>query len=313
MALTTPYLLLTVISVAFIILLHVRTGRHKTLEPLNAIDIIKILRKLIENIPKHRGMANALLQGDENFKANLPPLQAEISQSLQQLKNACDRLELANICSAMNNIHGKWTSLVSQVHALEPQKSFELHSELIEYILYFMEDVANDLGLYKCDFSGAELLICKLPRLTEVLGQARGIGTGVATKQHCDVSTRVKLKFLHQRIDEILANLFNEIPSSEQKLLAQYYVTQEHTKSFLVLLQDEIINSHNITIKSDEYYSRATDAIGSNFALFDMLLPFVTSSVNNMVQQSRLKNKVLQLTSMGISILSLCSLYVFST
>lgn len=313
MKMTIIYLLMIFIVAAVINLFHLMSQAHKQKEIRSALQIIKTLRQLIENIPKHRGMANALLQGDESFRSKLDPLKKEISTTFLHLKNHCTNLASANISNTVDDSIVKWNYIADKFYSLSPAKSFELHSDLIENVLFLMEDIARDFDLDNKNNSYINLLTQKLPLLTETLGQARGIGTGVAAKQTCDVATRVKLKFLHSRIKEIILNQSNLLDKNDPHIFKTINQSQGKTKIFLDMLHNELIASRQISIKSDEYYSQATEAIASNFTLFDELLPITELSTNQSLNKSMIHTKLQQFFSSSVIIASSIALLSLTT
>lgn len=273
-----------------------------------ALASLKTLRSLVENVPKHRGMTNAFLQGDTSFRNKMEPVQTEIMQSLKILAQQAQELKSTHITNSSNIALSKWQELHNSIYSLQAPKSFELHSELIQQILYIMEDISDEFGLTNSnspeDNSMFETLIRSLPDLTETLGQARGIGAGVAAKQQCDVATRVKLKYLHQHIQQIISRTLSTQQNTDSNIHIAIEKTIKDTNSFLDLLQNEIINAQFIQIKPDHFYTLATEAISSGFALFDIMFPIAERETINSLEKER-KSVISQKVVSSLMIVSL--------
>jgi methyl-accepting chemotaxis protein len=157
------------------------------------------LRRLLESLPQHRGMANALLQGDESFRPKLTALQAQIDQDMELLAQRVAAGDCWGVAVRVHRIQGAWSFITQQVNGFEPAESFARHTALVSEVLYLINDVADAAGLLALTGDSSRLIdaaINTLPQVTETLGQARGMGTGVAARGKCGTDMRVKLRYL---------------------------------------------------------------------------------------------------------------------
>jgi methyl-accepting chemotaxis protein len=126
-----------------------------------------------------------------------------------------------------------------------------------------------------------KMLSSGLPLLTETLGQARGMGTGIATQGNCNVSCRIKMKFLQKRMLEVLETTMDTLPHGLREIGQIFNASKEATHTFAQNVKEEMIEARAIQITADEFYRQGTEAIESNFRLFDALLPILEESIHH--------------------------------
>ena len=156
---------------------------------ITGLNDIVYLRRLIEYMPQHRGMANALLLGDESFKAKITSLDQKIDKEVKELVelvNVSDRWEIS---SQVVDFSERWDSLKHNLANMKPVDSFQTHTELVAILLHLMSDVGDAANILTTqDVVHAKLAdatLHKLPLMTEMFGQAWSMATGVASKGMC--------------------------------------------------------------------------------------------------------------------------------
>lgn len=268
---------------------------------LRGLQAVMHLRRLLEALPQHRGMANALLQGDESFRSKLMDLQAQINRNMSKmdtlLLSAGDSLDAAE---RSQSILKGWSTITERLNLITAPESFGRHTALITELLYLINDVADAAGLLTDTDSNAQLIdvaINTLPQVTETLGQARGMGTGVAAIGKCDTDMRVKLRYLlgntQQVADEVGLAVRGAL--SEQTAGGTYHDTgfaqrarntlddsQQATRQFLSLLDTGIIHENTVEVAPADFYDAGTVAIQQSFSLLDIIL----TSLNHHLSQA---------------------------
>ena len=241
---------------------------------LQGLADIRALCELLERLPQHRGLANAVLQGNDGFRAELTQVQAAVDAGMalvRRLAQGEDRWRVAERCQAMDRA---WSRLKAELDSLAAEESFRRHTELIRELLYLMEDVGEASGLLSQGREGddlARILVVALPQVCEALGQARGIGTGVAARGQCDTVSRVRLRYLLDKAERVsrsyqayLGNL-----SGEAARLAQ--TASESTRRFLDLLRMDLLETQTIRVAPEAFFAQGTEAIRHDFTLLDHL------------------------------------------
>jgi len=249
-------------------------------------SFIRNSRRLIEHLPKHRGMANAFLKGDGSFKSPLMSIQSEIDSDLEALKKLLMKKEAVIKDDAIQYMFDDWQTLKQQVLTLSPQVSFSKHTRLIGQFLETLEDT-TELTYFKnrIDNFHQRLLnsiVSDIPLLAETIGQARGIGTGVAAQAECSVENRIKLIYLLERSKKIINNSLNPLLNygkiDSSPLKSEFDTSMNNCNTFLDTLRSTLIDAESIEIEPNQYYQTATHAIESTYTLFDKILPIIENT-----------------------------------
>lgn len=245
---------------------------------------VQQLRRLLELLPKHRGMANALLKGDDSFRQPLHDLQREVDGQLEAMRRLT--LERGNqaVSRRLQPIEREWQAIRDGVMTMQAAKSFSLHTRLIAKVLERMEDDASSLQSLAQNNDALRSLLTvlthDLPHIVESIGQARGIGTGVAAQRASSVANRVNLKFLHEKTSSIIDCQLSPLRASARRYQAMGLNFTDvidkavsSAQSFTAMMQSELIEKNPPTVAPDTFYQHGTAAIEAGFQLFDTLYP----------------------------------------
>lgn len=250
---------------------------------------VAALQRLLEAIPQHRGMANALLQGDASFREKRLALAQQIDNDMARLQALVGNTDAWQIGPRVRQVLDQWRDIQQRLDGFSPPQSFEAHTRLVQCILYLIQDVAEAAGLLHGEDSRqrqlAHVAMQVMPLLTELLGQARGLGAGVAAKGRCGVDMRVKLRYLLNKAREKGAELSQLLQSSGQLggtgLASVFRHSEEAQARFLVCLDEQLINAGHIQISAKEYFEIGTQAIQQGFAV----LAAVTHSLQGQLDE----------------------------
>lgn len=90
------------------------------------------IRKLLEQLQQHRGMANIYLNGEASFKEALLKKQVQVNEAIEEIDQIDQRLgvQLKTI-EKWKTIKEMWQSLKENAFSLQPKESFDLHSTII--------------------------------------------------------------------------------------------------------------------------------------------------------------------------------------
>lgn len=274
-------------------LLSLRTSQsHAAQQGLQGLQDITHLRRLLEALPQHRGMANALLQGDDSFRGKLATLQSHIDNSMSEMDTRLCLGDHWGVAKRARQVLDAWSTIKQQLNSMTAPESFGRHTALITELLYLINDVADAAGLLVETDDNARLIdaaINTLPLVTETLGQARGIGTGVAARGKCATDMRVKLRYLlantrlvADEVDQAVRGALAE-KSTVQKGTTQETDfktragqalddSQRATQAFLSVLESGIIHDRRVDVASTDVYAAGTQAIQHSFTLLDAIL-----------------------------------------
>jgi len=277
-------------------------GLHKIKNKQLGLDLTPYLRLLLEFTPQHRGMVNAILQGDESFRSKIGSVQQHIDKNIGFLLSQAKQTRPWEIQQRINQIVTYWKDISKNYKHYSAAESFSKHTALISEILYLTNDVAEESGIVSCHTSGYELANTantKLPLMTELLGQARGIGTGVAAKGEQLTADKIKLLYRLNKLKSVsdststtLKAVFSRNPSlnahSKDTLQSSFQATTE----FLNILDSEIVNSDYIDINAELYYQAGTDAIKKNFDLLDTINQTIKTEIDSEFQSAQMRSNL---------------------
>jgi len=288
------------------------------------------LRQLLDHLQRHRGMMNAYLSGDGSFERDMMTVRQQIRESVTAIDHVDERLGSKLQTSARwHDIRASWQRMEASAFRLQPEESFDLHSELIRdsFDLHTMliAEVLDLIGQVK-DSSGLardpdpdsyymmDTVLGKVPGIVEELGQARGIGSGIAAKRTADDTERRELMVADGMIRAALRDMELGKDSSARTILndelqAALLDHEESVESFLELLNREIIEAERIAIASAAYYDQATVAIDSGYRLFDLKAPVLDAMLSDRIDE--LKTKKLWTGGLAIAVFLLL-FYLFA-
>ncbi|MCG6968811.1 MAG: hypothetical protein LJE85_03500 [Gammaproteobacteria bacterium] len=271
--------LLTIVAAGVAIKLVVQQKRHR-LRLLWSARWLQALRTLLELFPQHRGMANALLKGDESFRPALQKLQQQVDTQLQTMRRLLNERDSGGSLYLLQPIEQQWQTIRDHILSMQAKKSFAAHTQLVALVIERMQDDSIELEALAHNNGQLRLLLTmlawELPHVVESIGQARGIGTGVAAERASNVATRVNLKYLHEKT----ASIINHKLLPAHGVIRHYQGMEEvidkavsSAQEFLELLERELITTVKPTVAPEMFYQQGTTAIVAAFQLFDQLFP----------------------------------------
>ncbi len=279
-------LTLTLVSVILLVmslvwLRSVVVQRRFSAQRQAGLLLIRQLFKLLESIPQHRGMSNAMLQGNSGFKAKCQAHQQKIGRQLQKINHNYPALSSS---PGYLGVKEGWHKITENFSSLSAAESFTLHTAVISKLLDLISDTGRESKLDSSDGKQLrgllEIGINILPFVTEVLGQARGIGTGAATQARLSTQNRSKLGYLHQKAtlvcDETITILKNKKIDRDT---LDFTLCQKSIALFLSTLDREFLTAKKIVIKPDHYFAIASDAIGLSFKQLNSLTKQLSSTL----------------------------------
>lgn len=279
---------------------------------LNGLQDVTHLRRLLEAMPQHRGMANALLQGDESFRSKLVSLQSQIDRDMDTMKNQLCPADRWGVANRAQQILEAWSTIKQKLNNFDAPESFARHTALMTELLYLINDVADAAGLLD-DTDNTRLIdaaINTLPLVTETLGQTRGMGTGVAARGRCASDMRVKLRYLltntrrvAEEVNQAVRGTLSQRGTAQDadfKKRAGHALdeSQRATQEFLSLLESGIIHERNVDVAPTDFYAAGTEAIQHSFTLLDAIL----SSLQHRLTLASQKSKQQLLLSRGMAL-----------
>lgn len=253
------------------------------------IEYIVQLRQALQSLQQHRGLSAAFLGGDVSFRARIEEKQKGIDAQFVSLR-ALDqrlghRLKTGDKLAALDR---QWDAIKREVYGLTQQQSFERHSAIIadlQDLITHIADTSNlvtdpDLDSYYM----MDLIVNRLPRLSESMGQSRAIGTGVAARGEFTSQLRVQLAIQLDRIRESekalqlnLATIMRVNPGLDVSMLRQVGDEAARAVASYVSLINGMLDADEVTITAAQIFEQSTRGIDAVFGLFDTLAPMLDS------------------------------------
>jgi methyl-accepting chemotaxis protein WspA len=188
---------------------------------------------LLNDLQEQRGLTSIWLSGDASFKARVDAKHEDVEKDVRIVDEVDQRLDGAL------HTRARWTELSDDIRNLAsrssnatPSGSFELHSRTIEKTIALLTrvgDVSNltldpDLDSYYV----MNILIFQGPELSEVVAQARGLGSRIAANKGSDPDELDELNrlailmgFLQKKVDDSLGKISQANPTLKTQMDAE--------------------------------------------------------------------------------------------
>ena len=182
-------------------------------------DYLPALRKLHEQVARHRGLANGYLHGNSGMKDQIPATEQSINAAFQALSDIDTRAVedttygfLFESSDKVNALKREWEAVRGKsANATSAQEVFDQHNRLMTTI--------NDLFIHVGDKSNLILdpdldtyylidaIILQLPNAVDALGQVRGLMTGALSSKAISAAEQAQLNFQLARALTAVGNL----------------------------------------------------------------------------------------------------------
>lgn len=280
----------------------------------SGVEYVVGVRKVMQNMPQHRGMSAAYLSGNKTVKSKLLAKRKDIDADLVALKSIDDRLgaELKTTAD-LTKIIDQWNQLKQETLQLTGKESFSRHTKLLEEVIALNVEVGNNSNLIldpEIDsFYAMDLVINRILQLTEKMGQVRGLGAGIIAKGAMSDNQKerlIKLSVLNgglvDGIDLALDSAYKANASIKPKLESYAHSVDKALEGFNKKV-DKVIAGKFSELNSTDFFSDGTDAIGSSFALYDATAPVLADLLEIRIQNLQSSEiNILILILIGIAI-----------
>ncbi|HEB67018.1 MAG TPA: methyl-accepting chemotaxis protein [Gammaproteobacteria bacterium] len=249
------------------------------------VRYIAALRPLLEHLPQHRGMTNAYLRGDKRFRERLLAKRAEIAADFERVRAVDADLGASLQATAqLQALQEAWHRLEGRSFDMPAREAFTEHTALIERLIGFVAHVADTSNLIldpELDsYYLMDLVVNRLPPLTDAMGQARGLGAGVAAQGILPAETGMRLAVLMERVkvgeatmDRDLEVAIETNPAISAQLQGKDKAAVAKAGEFLDLIRKDLLETDDITVSSATIFDAGTTAIAAAFDLYDAILP----------------------------------------
>lgn len=227
---------------------------------------LQLLRVVLTKTQQHRGLSNGFLNGDQSAQTKIAQLQREISRQAKVIEGHGSWIHQTERWKA---IQDHWQRLSANYMNHKASYSLEQHNKLILTILHLIEDCAEEHHLQELnnqDQQSVDHLWKSLLFNAEFIGQARALGTGVTAAQKCNSVERIRLKYLHSKLNE-----YKQTPSGS--------ACAAQLTPLLSSIEQEVIVSEP-KISPSDYFAMATVALDTVMLQFDQGLSELSKSLS---------------------------------
>lgn len=224
---------------------------------------LKDLREFLAKIQKHRGLSAGFLNGEQSLMNEIQILQRSIAQDVVKIEAKGQWMKGSE---RWRNITDHWGRLSIKFSSYEPSHNLSQHHQMIQNTLYLIEDMADEHSLIRLQGEGkknVEFLWRDLLQTIEYMGQARAIGTGVAAAGICGSVDRIKLNYLHKKIENGAALISEEL-LHDADVNAHVFVLLDYI--------DTKILSAKCDVSPSDYFSTATKSLDYLYEQYDLTL-----------------------------------------
>ncbi|VAW94087.1 Methyl-accepting chemotaxis sensor/transducer protein [hydrothermal vent metagenome] len=313
--------LIPMVYFVFILIIDESKGvEHAKLEKKGAEYMVKI-RPLFEHMAQTRGMTNAYLHGKTAFKEKIITRRSLVDNELVALANIDARLgKVLHTAERVKLIQSKWNNVVQNAFTMKSDKAFAAHTAVIEEVLELKEHILESSRLrmdpvLDSNFMASALSL-RIPTLVENMGKARGLGAGMVAAGSFTPEAYLELMGFIQTSENANKTMmhgfdvvFESNPAARQKLASLRERSNEATRQFIQLTKSEVLEAEKINIDTVDYFSKGTQAIAANLALYDAVMPVLNDILEKRISSSEREmvlHFILSLTLLFVT------LYLFS-
>ena len=261
------------------------------------------IKELLINTQKLRGLTASYQSGNSALLSQIQQQSAIVKTKLQVAKEAIANANLKNTLPLFLTIESKLQETMQKALSQPPKEAFNSYSTVVAdelALIVKIGDMSNlildpDLDTYYL----MDLVINKLPLITEAVAQTRGIGSAILTVKEAEKEEQIQLAVL-------LGTLKNNIAFTKSGLESAYSYNpslqsiinpsfQKLSMSSIAFEQEvKKIIENDFSTSPIEFFENGTNIITNAVALYDLsnthLLRLLTIRVDTMKAQ---RNKVI--------------------
>ncbi|PWW08587.1 methyl-accepting chemotaxis protein [Paenibacillus cellulosilyticus] len=244
----------------------------------HGVAYLKPVHQLLIAVQKHRGLANAYLNGDKSQEAELVKLEKEWQQAAQAIN------EQDALYGAAFGTHSAWSGLETRLSMLQEEyanlsaeDSFDKHTAFIDDLLTFNSAVsdASELTLdpEQHTYYLMDMLVQRLPLLTEMVSRTRGQAMGTLVRGKLTPDEKLDYMITYDHIQSAATSLQKDWTNASvykedvAALKEAYTNAAQAVQQYGSLFSAEIL-SGQLTIDSNDFFAQATAAIDRITAMY---------------------------------------------
>ncbi|MDO6513227.1 MULTISPECIES: methyl-accepting chemotaxis protein [unclassified Neptuniibacter] len=276
----------TIVSVLFLIPLiltvvlywqELSRSINLTQSELRGIEIIQLTEPLVVNIGQHRGLTNALLNGNAAVESKVLDRRAKVDAALSNLKAGSTGIS-PKTQEVLADLDKHWQNLIANINSQSPAEIFELHNEFSAKVRDFNHILLREFSLELDPSASNTYLIDNvavfLPLIIDETGQLRGKAAGVAARGSFTPDTFIYLNNVIGHLDEVYPALRIGLDMPGLSSMAEdIKAAEEGIRNYISYVHLNVIEPDNLTVDSNKVFSEGTAAIEKIVGLYKGMLP----------------------------------------
>lgn len=275
---------LQMVGAALVAILFISTIKYWLSNKKKQADKIKLglalivhIQKIISSCQQHRGISNAILQGNTSLKIQLVSIQSQLDKLIAEGNS----LGL-NKFPQWESFVGHWPKL--KMHALNrdltSQNLLRQHNVMVYGHLSLLDDLMSHYELtwimLGSSIHMSQLCIDTL-KVAETIGQSRAIGSGVCSRGECLGIDKISLSFLRISIITPTNELLTELAQVDDSLLQSQLkssskLIRDGVDNLIATIENKVLIDGRIDMDSSEFFKMATQPIDALLTVYQNLV-----------------------------------------
>jgi hypothetical protein len=241
------------------------------------LALIVHIQKIISSCQQHRGISNAILQGNKTLKIQLISIQSQL-----------DKLIAEGNALGLNKFP-QWESFVDhwpklKMHSLNrdltSQNLLRQHNVMVYGQLSLLDDLMSHHELTWIMFGSSihmSQLCLDTLKVVETIAQSRGIGAGICSKGECIGLDKISLGFLRISIISPTNELLTELAEVDNTLLQSQLkssskLIKDGVDNLIAIIENKILVNGRIDMDASEFFKVATQPIDALVSVYQNLV-----------------------------------------
>ncbi len=288
-----------------------------------ALKYVAALRPLTEYMAQTRGLTNAYLKGEDGLKDLVIEKRALVDEYFIELGSVDAELgDMFKTGNIVEQLQGEWQGINQVAFTQDASQTFSMYTNLIQSILGQIQQLAKQSRLVLStnldEYLVIDAMINLLPQSSEIIGQTRGMGSGIAAAGNLtplnEIKMRDKVGMLESNLTKLSYSyrLIQDVnPNLKARLSGYVAEAEQATSTFIDLTNTALLNNKRISINPKDYFDSGTAAISANFALFDESVPVINSVYQSHVAAAELVRNILIVGAVFFFLSCICLFYTF--
>lgn len=248
----------------------------------NGLVYIEEIRSIVQFTQQHRGLSSGYLSGDKSVEGTLHERQKEINEFYNNIEQLISKdRDSYRVRDDFQQIRNQWETITTNLVSYTGPEAIALHNQLITELFDFASTIAGESSLFLdfdlVNYHMVVLVVERLPMITELMGQSRAVGTGIATRGTINHEENFQLSQLKLSLENQVHNVERSIEAINREdrqlyelLSEQSSIAISNVNMLIDMLETEFLSKQTITINPNQYFDFTTSAINGYFEFLQL-------------------------------------------